>query len=114
MFTRSIDPPGGMYACVDILAVRTNWFHNCLLAAGVTCPFMQGYESFAGYDHYGDDITKMSGATLQALAAACNISPTCYAFNWSPNPLLPFGYLKTTAASPNIAAGYCLYKWTSG
>ena len=54
----------------------------------------------------------MSGATLQALAAACNISPTCYAFNRSPNTLLPFSYLKTTAASPNVAARmlqhYCL------
>ena len=66
-----------------------------------------------GYDHYGDDITQMSGATLQALAAACNASPTCYAFNWSPYSYMASGYLKTTGTSVSGMAGMCFYKWTS-
>ena len=66
-----------------------------------------------GYDHYGDDITQLSGATLQALATACNASPYCYAFNWSPYSYMASGYLKTTGTSVSVMAGMCFYKWTS-
>ena len=83
------------------------------LAAGVTCPFMQGYTAMAGYDHSGDDITQMAGATLQDLVTACNASPTCYAFNWSPYSYKSSGYLKTAATASVSLAGMCFYRWTS-
>ena len=66
-----------------------------------------------GYDHYGDDIKRMSGSTVQALATACDASPSCYAFNWSPYSYMVSGYLKTTGTSVSGKAGMCFYKFTS-
>ena len=77
----------------------------------VTCPSVQGFTALEGYDHYGNDITQMSGATLLALASACDISPMCYAFNWSPYSYIPSGYLKTTGANAAESTGLCLYRW---
>ena len=52
----------------------------------------------------------MPGATLQALQVACKATPTCHAFNWSPNlQLHNHGYLKKSSEGLYVSDGICLY-----
>ena len=67
------------------------------------CPALDGYTVYPGTDHPGSNVTRLPGAGLADMAAACNALSSCLSFNWKPDGT--WGWLKAASRPTNLSAG---------